>query len=353
MKKGLLTMVVALICAMTCAFGLVACNNDTLDGETTEVKGKTYTFVELSVAYSPDFPDSEKADEDAMTALFTGTTLTFGTDGTFEQEALQQTGTYTQNKNEITFTVSDDTFTGMVSGNDLILSDKMELSDSIAFVTTSIKYTLSTSSQTVAVESVTLNKTTLTMDIGDEETLTATVAPNNATNKTVTWSSSDNAVATVENGKVTAIAAGTATITAKAGDKTDTCSVTVNAAEPTVNGKTFIFYDLTSDDLSSEMLATMKSQMENVTIVFTNEGTFTITQTIDTTTIVQTGSYEQKNSSVLMAVETMTSNGRPVEGSDENLPISLQGTFDGEQLSYSSEVMPDTFVTNIFVLKTN
>lgn len=237
MKRGLLTMVVALICAMTCAFGLVACGDGTTDGEPTEVKGKTYTFVELSVAYSPDFPDSEKMDEDAMTAYFTGTTLTFGTDGTFEQEALQQTGTYTQNKNEITFTVSDDTFTGMVSGNDLILSDKMELSDSTAFVTTSIKYTLSTSSQTVAVESVTLNKTTLTMDIGDEETLTATVAPNNATNKTVTWSSDNTAVATVANGKVTAIAAGTATITATADGKSATCAVTVNAATPsTITG---------------------------------------------------------------------------------------------------------------------
>ena len=172
--------------------------------------------------------------------------------------------------------------------------------------------------QTVAVESVTLNKTELTLEVGGEETLTATVAPDDATDKAVTWSSDNTAIATVENGKVTAIAAGTATITAKAGDKTDTCSVTVNAAEPTVNGKTFIFYDLTSDDLSSEMLATMKSQMENTTIVFTNEGTFTITQTIDTTTIVQTGSYEQENSSVLMTIETMTSNGRPVEGADEN-----------------------------------
>ena len=83
--------------------------------------------------------------------------------------------------------------------------------------------------QTVAVESVTLNKTELTLEVGGEETLTATVAPDDATDKTVTWSSDNTAIATVENGKVTAIAAGTATITAKAGDKTDTCSVTVKA----------------------------------------------------------------------------------------------------------------------------
>ena len=83
--------------------------------------------------------------------------------------------------------------------------------------------------QTVAVESVTLNKTELTLEVGGEETLTATVAPDDATDKAVTWSSDNTAIATVENGKVTAIAAGTATITAKAGDKTDTCSVTVKA----------------------------------------------------------------------------------------------------------------------------
>lgn len=83
--------------------------------------------------------------------------------------------------------------------------------------------------QTVAVESVTLDETTLTLDIGDEETLTATVAPDNATNKTVTWSSDNTAVATVANGKVTAVAAGTATITATADGKNATCAVTVNA----------------------------------------------------------------------------------------------------------------------------
>ena len=165
--------------------------------------------------------------------------------------------------------------------------------------------------QTIAIESVTLNKTELTLDVGGEETLTATVSPDDATDKAVTWSSDNTAVATVENGKVTAVSAGTATITAKAGGKSATCSVTVNAAEPTVNGKTFIFYDLTSDDLSAEMLATMKSQMENTTIVFTDEGTFTMTQTFDMTTIVQTGSYEQENGSVLMTIKTQTATDNP------------------------------------------
>ena len=82
----------------------------------------------------------------------------------------------------------------------------------------------------IKVTGVTLNKTALTLNIGANETLTATVAPADATNKKVTWKSSDAAVATVDaNGKVTAVKAGEATITVTTedGGKTATCKVTV------------------------------------------------------------------------------------------------------------------------------
>ncbi len=81
------------------------------------------------------------------------------------------------------------------------------------------------------VTSVTLDKTRLTLDVGGSDTLTATVKPDDATNKAVTWSTSNEKVATVNNGVVTAVGAGTATITAAASDgsgKTATCTVTVN-----------------------------------------------------------------------------------------------------------------------------
>ena len=81
--------------------------------------------------------------------------------------------------------------------------------------------------RTISVESITLNKPQLSLVKGATETLTATVLPTTATDKAVTWESSDTAVATVENGVVTAVAAGNATITAKAGEKTATCAVTV------------------------------------------------------------------------------------------------------------------------------
>ena len=88
-------------------------------------------------------------------------------------------------------------------------------------------------SQTVAVTSVTLNKSAITLDIDGTETLTATVKPDNATNKTVSWSSDKPEIASVVNGTVTAQKGGAAVITATADGKSATCTVTVNKATVT------------------------------------------------------------------------------------------------------------------------
>lgn len=81
----------------------------------------------------------------------------------------------------------------------------------------------------VPVDGISLNKQELTLDVGAEETLTATVSPEEATDKKVTWESDNEDVATVDkDGKVLALKAGTAHITAKAGDYSATCTVTVN-----------------------------------------------------------------------------------------------------------------------------
>ena len=80
------------------------------------------------------------------------------------------------------------------------------------------------------VTGVSLNKDSLSLEPGGSEALTATVTPDNATNKNVTWSSSAEGVATVDaDGKVTAVDAGTAviTVTTEDGNKTATCTVTV------------------------------------------------------------------------------------------------------------------------------
>ena len=100
-----------------------------------------------------------------------------------------------------------------------------------------------------SVTEVALNKTTLNLTVGEVETLTASVKPDNANDKSVSWSSSNNNIATVTNGLVTAIAEGSATITVTTteGNKTANCIVTVtklaHPAEPEmvfIEGGTFM-----------------------------------------------------------------------------------------------------------------
>ena len=87
-------------------------------------------------------------------------------------------------------------------------------------------------STTIAVTGVSLNKTSITLTEGEEETLIATVNPDNASNKNVSWSSSNTYAATVDaTGKVSAVFFGTAIITATTedGNYTDECLVEVTA----------------------------------------------------------------------------------------------------------------------------
>ena len=81
--------------------------------------------------------------------------------------------------------------------------------------------------QSIAVTGVTLDQTSGSLTAGDSVTLTATVSPADASNKSVTWESSDTSVATVANGVVAAVKPGTATITVKTVDGNYTASYTV------------------------------------------------------------------------------------------------------------------------------
>ncbi len=83
----------------------------------------------------------------------------------------------------------------------------------------------------VVVEEIVLNEEELVLTEGDSFTLEATVLPEEAEYDVIEWTSDDEDVATVENGVVTAVAAGTATITAAIGDIKAECAVTVNAKE--------------------------------------------------------------------------------------------------------------------------
>lgn len=120
-------------------------------------------------------------------------------------------------------------------------------------VTGSCKVTVST----IAVTGVSLDRTTTDLTLGSSVTLTATVSPTNATNKNVSWSSSNTSVATVTSGGVvTGAGLGTATITATTADggKTATCTITV--VEEQIDDYTIMIYMCGADLESDNGLAT-------------------------------------------------------------------------------------------------
>lgn len=125
----------------------------------------------------------------------------------------------------------------------------------------------------VAVESVTLTPSSLALTVGQEGTLTATVSPDNATDRTVTWESNATNVATVDNsGKVTAVSEGTATITAKAGEQTATCTVTVTKVDVKVTQITISGKNTLNVNETTTLIANVQpGDATNNTVVWTSE----------------------------------------------------------------------------------
>ena len=139
---------------------------------------------------------------------------------------------------EASIGIKSNEYTGVItSGSSVTASDYVQnfFSDdqTLSVITQGTELALGTAKN---VTNVTLNKNSTILSVGAEETLTATVSPDDAVDKTVTWASDNTNVATVDgNGKITAVGAGTANITATAtngttdttDDKTATCEVTV------------------------------------------------------------------------------------------------------------------------------
>lgn len=140
-------------------------------------------------------------------------------------------------EDDVILSVADESV-AKLEGNKLVaVSDgTTKITATSGIVKTSAKVTVTTK-----VEQIALSKTEGVLTVGNSVTVTATVTPNNATNATVNWTSSDEAVAKVDsNGKVTAVAAGNATITATSesdGDVSADYALTVNkaAAKPATN----------------------------------------------------------------------------------------------------------------------
>ncbi len=148
-----------------------------------------------------------------------------------------------------------------------------------------------------AVTEVLLDKAAVTMKVGESIVLNATVLPENVTDKTIQWSSSAPSVVKVENGKLTALAEGNATITAKSGEKSAFCTVTVQKGdtiaesvtldkttlELTVNGSEKLTATVLPEDTSVKTVQwsssdeTVAKVAADGTVTGVKEGTATIT----------------------------------------------------------------------------
>ena len=148
----------------------------------------------------------------------------------------------------------------------------------VGVISSAATLTVQAKPASVPVTDVSLDKGTISLFTGESETLTAMVVPVTATDKSVTWSSDKPEVATVENGEVTAKAAGTATITVTTqdGGKTDTC--TVKVTDPV--------YDMTTDttalNFGSAYTGYAQPASKTVTVKNTGNQPVTLTQPAST-----------------------------------------------------------------------
>ena len=206
--------------------------------------GKLYTKTFANKAFKPNSnitlaaPSVTGGWKDASTVSVTGVTLnkTVLELYTRGSETLTATiaPTNATNKN-VTWTSSKSTVAtvdanGKVTAKSIGIADITVTTEDGGYTATCRVGVVRRPAGDVSVTGVTLNKTTLKLGKGTSETLTATIAPTNATNKKVTWTSSNAAVATVDaSGKVTGVAKGTATITVTTedGGHTATCAVEV------------------------------------------------------------------------------------------------------------------------------
>jgi len=203
----------------------------------------------------------------------------------------------------------------------------------------------------INVTAVKLNVNSIKINKNSTYTLVPTVEPNNATNKNVSWSSSDINVATVENGVVTGVSEGTATITVTTedGNKTDTCEVTVLAAnnEEEIINVTAVKLNVNSIEIDKNSIYTLVptvepnnatnknvswsssdinvATVENGVVTGVSEGTATITVTTEDGNKTANCTVKVNNNSEVK-LENITLNKRALElevGDEANLVVSF------------------------------
>lgn len=151
---------------------------------------------------------------------------------------------------------------------------------------------LSNEDKNVPVNSITINKTSLSLNVGDSETLIATVLPANSSNKDITWSSSNTNIAIVENGKITAKNVGSAIITATTvdGNKKVTCNIEVLEKKVITNNTTGNINNTNINTANVINTTNNKNNANNSTIKNTDNNTKnTIDNSVSKTKLPQTG----------------------------------------------------------------
>lgn len=143
---------------------------------------------------------------------------------------LNNQGTLTDNNHMLTYEFTSTTPPSMTSGYMYLNVPGSKFTECWFTKLTNIEYEVPCDDENVPVESISLNYTETTIEIDNTKTLVVTFNPVYATDKTITWTTTNSSVASVDNGVVTANEIGTATITAKTSNgKTATCAVTVEA----------------------------------------------------------------------------------------------------------------------------
>lgn len=197
----------------------------------------------------------------------------------------------------------------------------------VSVISQTATLTVQTKPASVPVTGVKLNTETLELFTGNTATLTATVEPDNATKKNVTWSSNNADVATVDNGTVTAVGAGKTTITVQTqdGNHTATCTVTVTQSAYSISA------DTTAIDFGSAYTGYTQPAAQMVTI--TNTGNQQVTVTLPTANdfIITAGTGFTNGSAAIEPDGTATFTVQPKAGLavgtySENITIS--GTHD-------------------------
>lgn len=213
------------------------------------------------------------------------------------------------------------TDSGLATTNKTVIGSINELKSIIDALQNRVTELENKQSTTVSVTGVSLNNYTLTLNVGDTNTLIATVLPTNATNKNVTWSTNNSTVASVNNGTVTAHAKGQATITVTTADGgySASCSVTVNEVSTTVSvqGVTLSTNTLSiktgeTANLTANIRPTNATNQtvtwtsNNDTVATVNNGTVTARSTGQATIRVITEDGNYSDSCIVTVSETVT-----------------------------------------------